>query len=93
MIQCIRSSSWTGYMLVKVRHDLPEVGFVKFLGSHHFLLIMKHTPPLLILLERSVFVGDLLLNIRTPSVLARHLDENVNMFCALSSQLQNKHKQ
>ncbi len=29
MIQCIRSSSWTGYMLVKVRHDLPEVGFVK----------------------------------------------------------------
>ncbi len=29
MIQCIRSSSWTGYMLMKVRHDLPEVGFVK----------------------------------------------------------------
>ncbi len=29
MIQCIRSSGWTGYMLVKVRHDLPEVGFVK----------------------------------------------------------------
>ncbi len=29
MIQCIRSSSWTGYMLVKVRHYLPEVGFVK----------------------------------------------------------------
>ncbi len=29
MIQCIRSSSWTEYMLVKVRHDLPEVGFVK----------------------------------------------------------------
>ncbi len=29
MIQCIRSSSWTGYMLVKVRHDLFEVGFVK----------------------------------------------------------------
>ncbi len=29
MIQCIRSSSWTGYMLVKVRHDLLEVGFVK----------------------------------------------------------------
>ncbi len=25
MIQCIRSSSRTGYMLVKVRHDLPEV--------------------------------------------------------------------
>ncbi len=29
MIQCILSSSWTGYMLVKVRHDLPEDGFVK----------------------------------------------------------------
>ncbi len=29
MIQCIRSSSWTGYILVQVRHDLPEVGFVK----------------------------------------------------------------
>ncbi len=29
MIQCIRSSSWTGYVLVKVRHDLLEVGFVK----------------------------------------------------------------
>ncbi len=29
MIQCILSSSWTGYMLIKVRHDLPEVGFVK----------------------------------------------------------------
>ncbi len=29
MIQCIRSSSWTGYMLVDVRHDLPEVGFVE----------------------------------------------------------------
>ncbi len=30
MIQCILSSSWTGYMLVKVQHDLSEVGFVKF---------------------------------------------------------------
>ncbi len=29
MIQCIRSSGWTGYMLMEVRHDLPEVGFVK----------------------------------------------------------------
>ncbi len=29
MIQCIWSSSWTGYTLVKVRHDLPEAGFVK----------------------------------------------------------------
>ncbi len=29
MIQCIRSSSCTGYMLVKVWYDLPEVGFVK----------------------------------------------------------------
>ncbi len=29
MIQCIRSSSWRGYMLMKVWHDLPEIGFVK----------------------------------------------------------------
>ncbi len=29
MIQFILSFSWTGYMLMKVRHDLPEVGFVK----------------------------------------------------------------
>ncbi len=29
MIKCIRSSSWTGYVLVKVRHDLLEIGFVK----------------------------------------------------------------
>ncbi len=29
MIQCILSSSWTEYMLLKVRHDLPEVGFVE----------------------------------------------------------------
>ncbi len=29
MIQCIRSSRSTGYMLLEVRHDLPEVGFVK----------------------------------------------------------------
>ncbi len=29
MIQCILSSSWTGYMLMKVRDDLLEVGFVK----------------------------------------------------------------
>ncbi len=29
MIQCIRSSSRTGYMLMKVRHDLLDVGFVK----------------------------------------------------------------
>ncbi len=33
MIQCILSSSWTGYMLIKVRHDLPEVGFVNLLTS------------------------------------------------------------
>ncbi len=33
MIQCIRSSSRTGYMLVKVRHDLLEVGFVKVPGD------------------------------------------------------------
>ncbi len=117
MIQCIRSSSWTGYMLIEVRHYQLEVGFVKvprddqgsyrmfvnvaaepimkfrqsqssvclwwnvnssnknrsnlagqiewaadngemfqmrrvgvrFLGSHHFLLITKHTPPPLFL--------------------------------------------
>ncbi len=29
MIQCIRSSIWIGYMLIKVRHDMPDVGFVK----------------------------------------------------------------
>ncbi len=28
MIECIWSSGWTGYMLMKVRHDLLEVGFV-----------------------------------------------------------------
>ncbi len=29
MIQCVRSSSWIGYMLMTVWIDLPEVGFVK----------------------------------------------------------------
>ncbi len=29
MIQFIWSSSWTGYMLIKVWHDLPAAGFVK----------------------------------------------------------------
>ncbi len=29
MIQCIRSSGWTGYMLMEVRHDLPEVALLK----------------------------------------------------------------
>ncbi len=29
MIECIPSSGWTGYMLMKVRHDLLKVGFVK----------------------------------------------------------------
>ncbi len=29
MIQCILSSSWTGYMLVEVWHDFSEVGFVE----------------------------------------------------------------
>ncbi len=28
MIECIRSSGWTVYMLMKVRHDLLEFGFV-----------------------------------------------------------------
>ncbi len=29
MIECVQSSGWTGYMLMKVRDDLLEVGFVK----------------------------------------------------------------
>ncbi len=29
MIECIQSSGWTGYMLMKVRHNLLEIGFVK----------------------------------------------------------------
>ncbi len=29
MIECIQSSGWTGYMLMKVWHNLLEVGFVK----------------------------------------------------------------
>ncbi len=29
MIECIQSSGWTGYMLMKVWQDLFEVGFVK----------------------------------------------------------------
>ncbi len=29
MIECIQSSGWTGYVLMKVRDDLLEVGFVK----------------------------------------------------------------
>ncbi len=29
MIECIQSSGWTGYMLMKVRDDLFEVSFVK----------------------------------------------------------------
>ncbi len=29
MIECIQSSGWTGYMLMKDRQDLLEVGFVK----------------------------------------------------------------
>ncbi len=33
MIECIQSSGWTGYMLIKVRHDLLEVGFVKVPGD------------------------------------------------------------
>ncbi len=33
MIECIQSSGWTGYMLMKVRHDLLEVGFVKVPGD------------------------------------------------------------
>ncbi len=33
MIECIQSSGWTGYMLMKVRHDLLEVGFLKVPGD------------------------------------------------------------
>ncbi len=33
MIECIQSSGWTGYMLIKVRQDLLEVGFVEFSGD------------------------------------------------------------
>ncbi len=29
MIQCIQSSGWTGYVLMKVRQDFLEVGLVK----------------------------------------------------------------
>ncbi len=29
MIECIQSSGWTGYMLMKVRDDLFEVSLVK----------------------------------------------------------------
>ncbi len=33
MIECIQSSGWTGYVLMKVRDDLLEVGFVKVPGD------------------------------------------------------------
>ncbi len=33
MIECIQSSGWTGYMLMKFWHDLLEVGFVKVPGD------------------------------------------------------------
>ncbi len=33
MIECIQSSGWTGYMLMKVRQDLLEVGFVLVPGD------------------------------------------------------------
>ncbi len=33
MIQYIQSSGWTGYMLMKVRQDFLEVGFVKVPGD------------------------------------------------------------
>ncbi len=33
MIECIQSSGWTGYMLMKVRQDFLEVGFVKVPGD------------------------------------------------------------
>ncbi len=33
MIECIQSSGWTRYTLVKVWHDLLEVGFVEVPGD------------------------------------------------------------
>ncbi len=33
MIEYIQSSGWTGYMLMKVRQDFLEVGFVKVPGD------------------------------------------------------------
>ncbi len=33
MIQCIQSSGWTGYMLMKVRQDFLEIGLVKVPGD------------------------------------------------------------
>ncbi len=33
MIECIQSYGWTGYMLMKVRQDFLEVGFVKVPGD------------------------------------------------------------
>ncbi len=33
MFECIQSSGWTGYMLMKVRQDLLEIGFVKVHGD------------------------------------------------------------
>ncbi len=33
MFECIQSSDWTGYMLMKVRQDLLEIGFVKAHGD------------------------------------------------------------
>ncbi len=33
MIECIQSSGWTGYMLMKVRQDFLEVSFVKVPGD------------------------------------------------------------
>ncbi len=33
MIECIQSSGWTGYMLMKVRQDLLEIGFDEVSGD------------------------------------------------------------
>ncbi len=33
MIECIQSSGWTGYMLMKVWQDFLEVGIVKVPGD------------------------------------------------------------
>ncbi len=63
MIQCIRSSSMTGYMLMKVRHDLLEVGFVKVPGDDRGS-VRAHTPPPL------VFPASAVLSIRKTEKLS-----------------------
>ncbi len=42
MIQCIQSSGWTGYVLMKVRQDFLEVGLVK-VPSDYIDMILSAT--------------------------------------------------